>query len=620
MLTKLNKHISTNWIAYSLLSLAVIMRLIFMLTQGLSHDELSAWNRTHYDRFAELVEYGIKPDMHPAFMQLFLWYWVRIFGDSEFIFRLPALLFSIVGMLIIYRTGTKFYSKQAGILALASLATLVFPILHSTLSRPYAAGFFFLSLLIFALHAYREAEKKSTIRAYLLLILVGLVGSMYSHYYAFLCAAWISFISLFYIPKKKLLYFIITGGIALALFVPHLSITAVHLNKGGLGWLGKPNSFWLIAFFEEFFNHSRILFFAVFGLLSVLYFTNKRPVDKKAFYPLLVFFGMYFIGHAISILYTPILREPGQLFTIAYLFLGIGYLLKEYELTTFNKGVLLAVLLLGAHSLTLGKLTQPVHFEPFREVVGLIDQYDKKIDRKDVLRLTNVTETAYLDYYGRKTDVSMNFDMTMIEEVEEIYELGNRIDTSLVSHVMLARVNRQQNPIQYEIIRSRFPTIVKHADFFNANFSVWKKGDFSLRTFRSGISKQNRAALFDTWQSGTSNNEFFGNLKINVGELRVENTYLLVKAQGSIDSTISTLPFVTVLERNGEMVLKDGNPLMYQAWDQCKLPRKKDEFYTAFELPQEARDSDEVHIYFWNPTKGFIELTNLEIYVVDPNY
>jgi hypothetical protein len=252
--------------------------------------------------------------------------------------------------------------------------------------------------------------------------------------------------------------------------------------------------------------------------------------------------------------------------------------------------------------------------------VGLIDQYDKKIDRKDVLRLTNVTETAYLDYYGRKTGVSMNFDMTMIEEVEEIYELGNRIDTSLVSHVMLARVNRQQNPIQYEIIRSRFPTIVKHADFFNANFSVWKKGDFSSRTFRSAISKQNRAALFDTWQSGTSNNEFFGNLKINVGELRVENTYLLVKAQGSIDSTISTLPFVTVLERNGEMVLKDGNPLMYQAWDQCKLPLKKGEFYTAFELPQEARDSDEVHIYFWNPTKSFIELTNLEIYVVDPNY
>ena len=120
------------------LILGLILRLVFSQVQGLSHDELSAWNRIGAYSFNQVLNEGVRPDMHPAFMQVLLQYWTLLFGDSEFALRLPSVIFSFFGILLVYHIGLKFFNRNAAILACVLLLFPVFPIIHTTLARPYA--------------------------------------------------------------------------------------------------------------------------------------------------------------------------------------------------------------------------------------------------------------------------------------------------------------------------------------------------------------------------------------------------------------------------------------------------------------------------------------------------
>jgi len=622
MLTRLNKHITEHSSFYLIFALAIILRITFMVTQGLSHDELSAWNRLFVADFSELMSVGVGGDMHPAFMQIVLWLWVKVVGDGEFAFRIPTLLFGLGGIALIYATGIRFFSKHAALMAAGALSVFVFPILHTTMARPYSSGFFFAILLVYGILSLRNSEKKTQLSLSLLLILIGLTGAMYSHYYAFMCAAWISFVSLFYLKRAQLIPFVLIGVISLTLFIPHIELTQLHLSKDGLGWLGKPNSFWLFSFFQEFFNSSRLLFILFFGAVSFAYFANRKKAEKLDYYPFLIFFGMYLVGHTLSILYTPMLREPGQLFTLPFFFLGLGHLLSQIEWKKYMRVVVLGAVVVALHSFTLGKLTKTVHFEPFREMVELIDRFDNELGEENILRFTNVTGTNYLNYYARKSGTSLNFEMDLIEEIDSIHRLAELVSTTDKPYAMLARTNRQQNVIQYEIFRHYFPEVKYHEDFFNANFSIWKRGDFANRHFEKEINSINSPALFEKWLLDTNANEFYGGFKIKVENIRSEKTYVLIRTQGWISDEVGTLGFVTVLERDGETIMKNDLPMLYQSWDQCKLIPEKGSrtFFTAFEIPNEAKNSDEIHVYFWNPEKKSVTFSKPSIYVVQAAY
>ena len=61
-----------------------------------SFDEFSALFRTRFDNFRDLIYFGVKTtDTHPAGVQVFMYYWVKIFGESEMIVKFPFILFGI---------------------------------------------------------------------------------------------------------------------------------------------------------------------------------------------------------------------------------------------------------------------------------------------------------------------------------------------------------------------------------------------------------------------------------------------------------------------------------------------------------------------------------------------
>jgi hypothetical protein len=605
-----------------LLTFGAAIRFLFISIQGLSHDELSAWNRIGSYDFCGVLEYGVKPDMHPAFMQVLLQYWVHFLGDAEWVFRLPSTIFGLGALILIYLLSLRFLTKEAGLFAVTCLLFLVFPIMHSSLARPYAPGLFFIVLQLYGIFKLEHSRIRKTYFWSSLIIVLGSTGAIYSHYYSGLAAGLIGLVALFYVAKNRWFYLIISGVAALLLFLPHWEITKEHLSRDGLGWLGTPEPQWFWDFAVVFFNDSTVLLTVVLGLLTFLLIRQKFKLQPAYRFLILTFVFVYLVSHLVSLLYTPILREPGILMVFPLLLLGFGGLLQQIPKRIFHLGIVGFAFVFSLHSFVSGELLRTVHFEPFREMTELIQEADNKFGSDNMLRLCNVTNTNYLNYYARQHGANLDFEMTLIEEIDEIHQLAKLIAYSDKKYCMLARTNRAQNVIQLEIIRHFYPEVVMHQAFFNANFNVWKRGDFQNRKFEKEINASTHPDLYSAWNADSTTNEFIGDLRIPVAELRSKDSYVFIQTSGWIDASTESLNFVVVAERDGELIKDGEHAVLYQAWDQVQLISSTGlrTFYTAVEIPKKLFDSDVLHIYFWNRNFVQVKIEKPRIYVVQAGY
>ena len=86
-----------------------------LLDTSLTHDEVSAATRLYYTRFSDLIRDGVVPDGHPAGLQLFYWYWVRIFGLSDLSLRLPAYIVGLACIPAAYAAGRTRANRICGL-------------------------------------------------------------------------------------------------------------------------------------------------------------------------------------------------------------------------------------------------------------------------------------------------------------------------------------------------------------------------------------------------------------------------------------------------------------------------------------------------------------------------
>lgn len=100
-----------------------------------TYDELSAWGRTDFTSFRELIDHGVRGDGHPALIQVFLFYWRKLFGDSEASFKFPFLLMGIASIYLSYLLGKKWFSETTGLLSAAFVSVLQYTVMYSQIAR-----------------------------------------------------------------------------------------------------------------------------------------------------------------------------------------------------------------------------------------------------------------------------------------------------------------------------------------------------------------------------------------------------------------------------------------------------------------------------------------------------
>lgn len=585
-----------------LLVIGVLLRVLFIQEQGLFNDELSAWFRTDASNWKDFWENGVKTrDMHPGLYQFLLWKWISIFGETEWAIRSLSILFFIINSILLYKLSIKHFSKSTGILIIAFFAGLGYFILNTTFSRPYNSGLFFVLLILNSLLNTLENEEISLKNG--IALTVGFTGAMLSHYFAFLSVGILGFLSLFFCSKQRRKEILLAGVIAICLFIPHIPITLYQLSQGGLGWLPAPNLTWLLSFLVDFSNDSLGLLIVILILFIFIQFQVGQEISIKRKFTIWSFITIYLTAHIISIIYTPILHNLVMIFILPLLLLGV---IGKVEWT--NKGNNLSFLiftLLALHSVFIYGIYKPKHFAEFKQIGKFIN---KEVDYDKTEFAMNYMDPAYINYYLDKPIKEKIKDWT---NGDVIYELNERSQFSDKPFFLYSYSNAPHQVIFEEIIRLHYPRKYKSCHYFNSGATIFRKGERKL-------TPEDRKAI-----NLQTEEEFFFNQSYSIGDLRKkcsDSSYLLFGVDGKYYGK-GPLLFVATITRDGEMLKENEQPVFYMAIDQTRLfPGDSIRKYIlALNLLENAKDSDELAIYFWNPNKIKVELFKYEWYVVSEN-
>ncbi len=616
--------LKNNSLFLMILGIGLFFRSLFMFSQGFGNDELSAWHRTNLFDWNSFWNEGVKVgDMHPAFYQVLLWVWVRLFGDSEFAIRSTSILFYITNSYLIYFICKEFFTKRVGLMIVSVYAGLTFFIINTVFARPYNSGVLFLLLLFLGILKLASADRKKN--KWLVIISVGFIGAMLSHYFAFLTAGIIGFLGVVYLvlknEKKKILnynvFFLIAGGmLAVILFIPHIPITIYQLNKGGLGWLQPPKWNWLIDVYIQIANSS--IFVAILFILGVFYISKNEWFKKQSlesYFAVSIFILTYIVAHILSLTYTPILRELITLFLIPFLLIFLFNSVNAIKSDVkFNISIIVFPLILGIHSIYFNNLLKPFNFAVFKEIGAQTNYFRNRIDSSKYEIKSNFSNVNYLNYY---LDSPINETIENWSDANTLYELNETAKKSQKQYFFYNWSNSFNTPMFYEVIRNHFPSVYSHKDYFGSAFNLFsKKGKRKLQNISEELEIKKIKPL-------ETKDEFFGEIKFTADrflKIKKPYNYLLIKSKGKLEGN-STLNYVAVLERNGELLVDNEIPFLYQAFDQSKLieVNKETEFYIAFDLPEKTLETDIIKVYFWNPNRLKCKLKSIDAFIIDPN-
>ena len=120
-----------------ILCIATACRIYSIDASSLWADELWGVDACSQGSWWAMINNLIYTDSHPPGYQTLLYYWMLLFGQSDFMVRLPSVVAGIAAVAAVYRLGRVFLSPVTGLLAAAILAVSYNAIYYSQEARAY---------------------------------------------------------------------------------------------------------------------------------------------------------------------------------------------------------------------------------------------------------------------------------------------------------------------------------------------------------------------------------------------------------------------------------------------------------------------------------------------------
>ncbi|MBU2019969.1 MAG: glycosyltransferase family 39 protein [Bacteroidetes bacterium] len=599
---KLSNFLTVHRSAILLLLTSVLFRIVFIENQGLSNDELSAWYRTQFSDWSGFWNLAVmNGDMHPYFYQFLMTLWGKITPATDWGVRSLALLIFSFNFILIYKVAYQFFSKWIGLILLSIYASSTFLIVQTSTSRPYSIGLFFLLLLVYGFLQLLNNKELVSKKWYALLI-IGFYGSMVSHYFAFIVAGVFGIVGISMVYKSQRLGVVLSGVIAVLLFLPHWEVTHAQLNVGGLGWLDAPDITWLFDFFVLVINDSTFLFFLLF--LGLIILSGFKWGRNKA--SLFLFRSVLIVVVLVTILsyaFTPIVRELVFQFLFPFLFLGLFGTIEPKENRLFQSIPVLIVLILGFTSIKSSKLFERTHYGEFEQIGHHETQWLDSLGQKNVHLIENFNNPSYLSFYTHKKHENKieNWGDPNNPEI-----LKNEIEASDKDYLIYNWSNNYHHSIFLEIFQQKFPKVTAANFYFNSEQYLFSKKGKNVIEMNWFLNKK---------KSQIDSNEFFGQFKLTVGELKKQIKgpgYFLFEME--LEGEKLNEVYLVAVANRGEEMLKNGeNPVQYSAYDARIVLKKSNRLFNAFVLSNDLLDSDVINFYVWNPKSQKVQFKNVRI-------
>jgi len=636
---------ATSSLLWMIIAVASILRLWELTGFSLSNDELSALARLQFDSVGDVIKGGVYPDFHPAGVQVFLFYWTKIFGFSEFMVRLPFALMGIASVYFLFRIGSYWFGTATGLLAAAALGVLEYPLLYSQIARPYSPGLFF-SLLaaFFWTRALFEDQKSSENKSLRLINFIGFAFSvsacMYIHYFSFIFAGILCFAGLFFLKRSTSVPYLLSGVAIVLLYIPHIDIFIHHVSKGGVGgaegWLGPPGEDAFGKYLDFCFNDSSQLKLLYFIITTGTILVFRKDIKLGRFHLLaLVFFALPFaIAYYYSIWKNPVFQHSVLLFSFPYLLLLLFSFLPK-EPGSFTIRFLLVGVLAGGFYSTVyeKKYYATAHFSEFRGVANRVKELDEKFGKENITRTISVFSPYYISYYLDKINHPSQFAITSVMTKEERMHFREVVESAKTPYFLYAFSNVYDDSQFDLIIRSKYPWVLLRDSMLNSGLRFYsrERSDTALNRLPAYTSQYG----FETnqWNSESS---FRDSLVKYEGfystHLTSESEYgpgLMNKvesfgiAPGSVIE-LSIAVLVQSINHGAKFVLsidRGGKSIFWTATNFNEYPGTPGKWTRVFLLttiPPEIQSGDELKIYCWNEKREEFWLDDFKMSVYSP--
>jgi len=458
-----------------ILIIGALLRFYRLSQIPFTHDEFSSIFRTQFATFHELIEKGIKIDGHPAGVQVFLFYLVKVFGVSEAVLKTPFIILGILSIWLVYLVGKDWFNATVGLVAASFVAFLQFPVMYSQIARPYASGLCFVLMMVFfwtkvIFHPQRKFYPN--LAGY---IISGTLCA-YDHHFSMLFAVMVGVTGLFYCPRVQIRQYITAGLIVIVLYLPHLPILIYQLGIGGIeGWLSKPRYDFMFGYLQYIFHFSVYIYLLILVLisLSLYWYEVKPPVEKKF---ILISFIWFLLPYLIGFFYSKYRSSVLQYSVLIFSFPFLLFILFGFFKTTKPLHKTILVTLIGAIVIP-SLIFERQHYRLFyRECYQEIATESKQVvDSLGAARCLVILDTRkeINAYYLKK----LNCPMLPVKYYEELGGKGNLLallDSCKAGFLAFGAVS-STNAENYSLMIEKFPYILKHKTYCGGDFYLFSK-------------------------------------------------------------------------------------------------------------------------------------------------
>lgn len=653
---KLNNRI----ILFLILILASVLRFYKLNQIPFTFDEFSALFRTKYNTLNELIKFGVVGDGHPAGIQIFLFYLVKLFGFNEFWIKLPFAIFGVLSVLLTYHIAKSWFNKTVGLSSAIFIAALQFPIIYSQIARPYISGLFFSLLMVYFWEKYLFKSNKK-IDKNLAGFIISAILCVYNHYFSLLFVLIAGISGLFFVKRSRMLYYIGSGIIIFLVFIPHLKITFSALKIGGLSWLGKPNAFFLIDYIKLIFHSSVFIGILVAALLTLSYFYRNKDsgINKFRILSLIFFILPLIVGFIYSISVKPVLQFSVLFFTFPFLIILLTSFLKEFS-PQINLLIVSTIAVITSFSLIFEKNHYTIFYESgvpniLIENSKCINKYTSKENSVTTILSSGKNITKYYlendtNYYSKGVKSAL---IQALEKSENyLFTFAwNKPDTICVFDEKTSiedykqfLSNQETDYLFYgwaynfdwkilQIIPNYYPYLILKKDFNNSEIYLFSK--------KVPVKLPDTPVLYSNHNNFESDYKFWSKSKITTDTISYSKNYSCFISKETEYSTTFNTNFNSIFKNNSEIIstsIKFYNPdskcnaflvlsienrnktvMWYSVnlndfinknkkWQTANLIIQIDNIYYPF--------NKEVKVYIWNPNKEefFIDDFSIEIY------
>lgn len=227
-----NRTIKNVFLLSAILLLGLLLRLHHLDRYPFGYDEalsvLDARSISSFSPISEFFDSQVSLEQqayHAIYERTVVYYWKKMFGDSEFVLRLTSVFFGMFGLYMMYALCRIIYDNRTGLLGLFLLAVSPFHIYYSQELRPYTATCFFTLFGLYCLFKIVKDRRKNFWIPYIFANII----NIYFHYITLIIfLAETIFIVVSSRKRKGLFTEMVLAHSAILLFVSQAFFISIH--------------------------------------------------------------------------------------------------------------------------------------------------------------------------------------------------------------------------------------------------------------------------------------------------------------------------------------------------------------------------------------------------------